>query len=1129
MKNQKMNQIFLILASIFILINFIPFSVFAQVEKSYTVENGAISGINTGRYNNRPLYINNTNAFILTGDQPIVRLAKDQFLYGTFMAGIQRKGKTKWLQNCSQIRSFYSPGTMKWEISDAGFPNLKIKLEILPMAAKTGMAVCATADGMQQGDSIIWAFGGAKWFEKQNLSWKFDVMGQPELLTWGFVPEDCKNNSVELTGNNFQLNLQNEKEPGKKLFSVAGSCSSSAKLVVTDASNWSNPAMENPSVQPELPLLFGKISLQNNQPVYWAFEAFNNLFNESPLAKGDERGIDSNMFESNPEKAFSDGKKRTDSFSERLKINTPDPYLNAIAKASVAAIDGTWYPPVFVHGAMQWNNRFPGWRTIFGGTMYGWHDRVKAEARFYTGFQVKTSDKTEAKADPASLLTEQHADSRFYGIGRIEKDQKFYDMQTQFFDQLVEEYRWTNDPELVSFLREALELHLIWIRDCFDPDGDGIYESYINTWPTDSQWYNGGGCAEETSYAYRGHLAARDMARNAGDAEAEKYHNQMLDKIKKGFFEKLWIAEKGHAGSYREQGGHKRLHTDPWLYSIFLPVDAGLISPLQSIESVYYSEWALQNDKLPYGGRQVWTSNWVPGIWSVRELWPGDNYHLALSYFQSGLPEDGYDIFRGTFLRTAFNHISPGNLGGVQGGIDFGDCIHPFARTLVSGLFGYQPDYPNGKVRIAPQFPTDWRNASIELPDFSIDYKRNEGNYSWSFKLSRAAKLELFLPVQTDEVKEVIVNGKSVDWVLTPAVGRSVCLIVLPVADSAEVVIKTGKELPYYLPVLLEGNLGEVLTFSVNDAQIESVQDSQNVLDEMKIQGGNVSGKLIGKKGFHTFFAWVKVGKAPQLRVFRIKINDPVGDEKEAARFVNQIPSGSRFENVDISNRFNADVTIIYKQKYLSPRPNTVSVRLGTDGYSPWTFWHWKSLPPEIKTDNVISMLDKANRLKTPQGVPFAWNPGEKNIAFTSMWDNFPSKIDFPVNQSGEAVWFLVSGSTNVMQCRIANAVIRLNYVDGVVDSLELVPPVNYWNLSTIDSHATAPGQFSRNDYTSETDRFCLPAKLPETVQLGENCRAMLLNLKLRPGVELQSVSLETLSQEVVVGLMGFTMMKYSE
>jgi len=1088
-------------------------SLFAQQTKNYTVENGAIVGKNTGRYNNRPLYVNNTNAFVLAGDQPVARLAKDQFLFGTFMLAIERNRKTKGLQQCQNIKSIYQSGKMSWEVADSEFPGLKVNLEILPMSSTTGMAVRLVTEGLRPGDQLIWAFGGAKWFEKQNLSWKMDVMGQPELLSWGFVPEDCKNNSIELKDGNFLISLPDEKDPGKKLFTVAGSCSASSKMVVTDASKWSNFKIENISAQPELPLLFGKISPENNQPVYWAFEAF-----QSSAAPAFSGII-------NPETAFAEGVKRTDNFEKRLKINTPDPYLDAVARASVAAIDGTWYPPVFVHGAMQWNNRFPGWRTIFGGTMFGWHDRVKAQARFYTDFQVKTSDKTEAKADPASLLTEQHTDSRFYGVGRINKDQNFYDMQTQFFDQLVEEYRWTNDQELVSFLREALDLHLIWIRDCFDPDGDGIYESYINTWPTDSQWYNGGGCAEETSYAYRGHLAARDMARNVGDTEAEKYHNQMIEKIKNGFFEKLWIAEKGHAGSYREQGGHERLHTDPWLYSIFLPVDAGMVSQEQAIESVYYSEWALQNDKLPDGGRQVWTSNWVPGIWSVRELWPGDNYHLALSYFQAGLPDDGYDIFRGTFLRTAFSHISPGNLGGVQGGIDFGDCIHPFTRTLVSGLFGYQPDYSNNKVRIAPQFPSEWNNASIELPDFSIAYKKNEKGYSWLVKLNRAADLELHLPVQTVEVKEVTVNGKSIDWELIPASVRSVCKIILTNTNIAEVVVKTGKELPCNPPVLVEGNVGEVISISTKDAQIESIEDPQNVLGDVKIQRRTVSGKLIGTKGFHTIFARVNVGKAQQMRVFRIKINDPAGNAKEAARFVENLPANATFETISIGSQLNADVTAIYKQKYLSPRPNTVSARLGTDGYSPWTFWHWKSLPPEIKTDQVNSMLDVANRLKTPQGVPFAWNSGEKNIAFTSMWDNFPRKIDFPVNKSGDAVWFLVSGSTNVMQCQIANAVIRLNYADGKTDSLELVPPVNYWNLSTIDSHATAPGQGSRTDYTSETDRFCVPAKFPETVRLGENCRAMLLNLKMRPGIELESITLETLSQEVVVGLMGVSVM----
>jgi len=1082
----------------------------------YSAINDAIVGKNLGTFNNRPLYINNSDAFILTGDQPVARFAKEQYLYGTFILGIIREGEGKWLQQCDQVTSEYRPGRMLWKISDSSFKGLTIVMEAIPMANTTGMAISVKTEGSRNDDKIIWAFGGAQWKPGQNLAWRWDVTRNNALLKWDFTPVDCRNNKIETGDDLFFITIPDSTSETDDLFKVAIKCNTVSEIRKGDAADWNDPAVFINSQAGSLPVLNGIISPENGHTICWAFEAFN---------KG--KILDLSQV-SDPGYAFKEGAKRTESFEKRLKIDTPDPYLNAAARASVAAIDGTWYPPVFVHGAMAWSVRFPGWRTIFGGTMYGWHDRVLDEAKFYTDSQVIESDKKEAKADPKTLLTEQHSDSRFYGIGHISKDQAFYDMQTQFFDQIVEEYRWTNNTGLVKFFRKALELHLLWMQECFDPDGDGVYESYINVWPTDSQWYNGGGTAEETSYAYRGHLAARDMARNEGDKEAEEFHKKMLEKIKKGFFEKLWISSKGHSGSYVEQGGHGRLHENPWLYSIFLPVDAGLTTQQQAIESVYYSEWALENDTMPSGGRKVWTSNWVPHVWSIRELWPGDNYHLALSYYKAGLPEDAWEIFRGSFMYSAFDHGIPGNLGDAKGGIDFGDCIHPFSRTLVSGLFGYNPDYPNNKVTISPMFPPEWDHASIELPDVTITFLRRGNKNNFSFELAQPANTELLLPVRCKEIKEVEVNGEKVNWETLPGAGQSIIKINIPEMKKAEVSIITGKILPFYAPVIIEGNIGEEIRLRADNAQILEFEDPQEVLINEKMGNGSLTASLSSNKGFHTVVTRVMAGELPQLRVFRIKVNDPDGDARQEKRFVEKIPPDASWENVDIKPLLNADVRTIYKQQYLSPRPNTVSCRLGTDGYSPWTFWHWKSPLPVIKTDKVEGMLDENNRLITPQGVPFIWNSGAKNIAFTSMWDNYPEKIEFPLNKKGDAIYFLVCGSTNVMQCQIANAVLGLNYADGVTDSLELVPPVNYWNLSIISSTASSPEQDNRADYTSEADRFCLPEKLPERVQLGENCRAMLLNLKLRKDVEVKSVTLETLSQEVVVGLMGITIDKTS-
>lgn len=818
-------------------------------------------------------------------------------------------------------------------------------------------------------------------------------------------------------------------------------------------------------------------------------------------------------------------RKAMEVFLSRMQIDTPDSYLNAAAMASLKAVDGSWAAPVFLHGCMQWNNRYPGWRTVFGGTMYGWHDRVHEEAKFYIDSQIKESAKTEAKADEQYLLTKQHSNSRYYGKGRIGKDQSFYNMQTQLFDQLVEEYRWNNSPAYVAMLRPALELHLQWQEECFDPDGDGLYESYINTWPTDSQWYNGGGTAEETAYAYRGHLAAYDMAVAAGDSASAAHHRSMLERIRNGFQNLLWLKDKGHSGAYKEQGGYGRVHQDPWLYSIFLPVDAGLTSDIQNLESMYYAEWALQNDRINKDGRVVWTSNWVPAVWSVRELWPGDNYHLAYAYFRSGLAEDGWEVLKGTLLSMAFNHLVPGNLGGQQGGTDFGDCIHPFARTLVSGLFGFLPDYPNGMVTFAPSFPEEWKRASIALPDFSFSFTDNGHEIQYELSVARPAEMKVCVPVSCRSVEKVWVDGKEADYEVMPAVGESRVVVKTQKSGKSKVTVRYTSAICEQSVLHKEWEVNTCQSLQL-DGEIQALYDPQGILNGYDLNGNIARLRLNGNTGYHTLVARVTCGSMPQYRVIRVKMEDAYRQAcEEAMNLKGVVLEAFDWKPLDISGRLNEDVRMIYKQKYLSPRPNTVSVRIGTDGYSPWTFPHWRSTAPEIKLDKVESMCHE-NVLKVPQGVSFNWNSEERNIAFVSLWDNYPDKMEFPVGESGKAVCFLVCGSTNMMQCRIANAEIVIVYEDGYRDVMELIPPVNYWNLCPIQPKPAAAGQVSRAYYDSEMDRFSMPEVFPRTVQLGKNCRAMVLPRKLREGVKVEKVELGCLSQEVVVGLMGLSVAK---
>jgi hypothetical protein len=799
-------------------------------------------------------------------------------------------------------------------------------------------------------------------------------------------------------------------------------------------------------------------------------------------------------------RAFEEGIARVEKLGRRVIVETPDPYFNAGVGASCAAMYGMYVDTWFAHGGSNWRMGYPGWRIMDGATAYGWHDLVANAMRYHGDRQVTNSPNVSAEADPNGA--EQSPNSRFYGNGKIATSER-YDMQTQFFDQCVRSWRATGDAAFEKRLLPLLELHLQWAKDCFDPDDDGLYESYINTWPTDSVWYNGGGTVEESAYVYYQRRAAAEMCRRAGRSADAAKHDAEAGKIQAALVRVMWIKEKGQFAAYVDQGGLKRLHDDAWVYSQHLPIEAGLTTPMQAWQAMYYTDWAMEKYRLPYGGEMRQTSNWVPYEWSTRELFAGDNFAMALGYYLAGQGDEAWQLLRGTMLESMYgdthakagynsrpNHISPGALSHPNGAIDFNDIISMFCRTVVEGLFGYRPDYPNGVVTVAPGLPSAWEQASITTPDFSLAFKREEAVDQYTIGITRPATMNMRIPIRASRVESVTVNGAKARWRVEPWAGCGMLMLDVPKAARAEVRITLSGRMPHMPAIALEKKVGEKKT-------IARAIDPQGCLGA-KAQPGQ-----------HMAFARVKRGNVPYLQVYKVTVTDPEGEARRAARLLRHPPADATWRHVPMEGVFNGDVRTIFMQKYVSPRPPTVSCRIGYNGWSAWTFFPWNLQPPEIK------LARPGEALVTTNGVPFGVIGADRNIAFTSQWDNWPKAVTVPVHSAGEAVWLLVCGSTNPMQGRIANAVLRFRYADGREETLDLVPPLNFWSLCRFGSY----------DYDGRRDQFVLPKEPPAQVQLGENCRAMVYGWKLRPDVVLKEVALETLSQDVVIGLMGVSIM----
>ena len=225
----------------------------------YHAQGNAVVGINQGRYFNRALYINNTNAFVLTGDKPMAKFASGGNQHGKFFVGITRGATTKWLHNCANISAAFQPAHTTWLVTDPSFPGLSVKLEITALTGSVSFAARATATGAQSGDKLVWAYGGST-VPGGTLNTTYDAyrIGEGPLLTESFSPTAATNNVAQIGSGTLAGSFNVVPTSGSTSITF-GRCSSGSYLL-GNASSWTTPASLVASTASTQPLVCGEIS-----------------------------------------------------------------------------------------------------------------------------------------------------------------------------------------------------------------------------------------------------------------------------------------------------------------------------------------------------------------------------------------------------------------------------------------------------------------------------------------------------------------------------------------------------------------------------------------------------------------------------------------------------------------------------------------------------------------------------------------------------------------------------------------------------------------------------------------------------------------------------------------------------
>jgi hypothetical protein len=693
----------------------------------------------------------------------------------------------------------------------------------------------------------------------------------------------------------------------------------------------------------------------------------------------------------------------------------------------------------------------------------------------------------------------------------------------------------------------VLTRHLAWEKRNFDPEDDGLYDAYATIWASDALQYNSGAVTHSSAYNYRANRMAAMIAEKIGEDPAP--YRKEAEKILAAVNSTLWMRDRGWWAEYKEWGGNERLHPNAAVWTFYHAVDSEL-SPdgMQAWTAGRYINTSIPHIPVRAAnyddGRSyvVSTTNWMPYHWSINNVAFAESGHTALALWQAGHTEEAFNLFKGTVLDAMYMGGSPGNVGQVsfydaargETYRDFADPTGVFSRMLVQGLFGVYPDLLNDRVEIRPGLPAGWDHAAMETPDVSFAFERNgtTDTYTIGQHFPKQARIVLKVPALRTGVGSVTVNGQSVEGRFVEGIGRPYFEIEAGNAPQIAVTIRWQGEAPGQTVYPAQAVQGERIEIRFPTESEYVLHDTQSLFGERRVDRANLSINALvrGEPGHRTAFVSLTQGQATWWQPIEIEV---LPAEPKKVWAFRQPTAGMTFEPVAMGDIWNDKVTQIFKNRYLSPRSPHTTLQIPWQGIGEWCV---PMMDADI--DDAGIRAQTKNGLFTALGIPFTGeaDAAKNNIAYTSLWDNYPDRINVPLSGRASHAYLLMAGSTNHMQVHMVNGTVTVWYKDGSSSVLELIPPETW---TPIEQDFFLDGVAFRSEgerpYRVQLSTGLTTNDMEGALRLRGNSNesrripggaATILDLPLDPAKELDKLTLKTESLEVVIGLMGVTLVR---
>ncbi len=1058
---------------------------------------------------NRVLYGSHKNDrkqekfFTLAGDLPLFQAAvtdyeKDLFCYyaknGLLQSGLaltpahqvpyfysaEADLASAWFHHSEDIEATFRDGAMHYRLSQVSpwFPNVEVEISAYPLLPDDGMAIVYRIRSEQR----VWfcaGFGGITGFLGR---FEYPMISERE-----FSAEDSRGNRVRFGHNQALITSPH----GSDMRIAAGF---DAEFDCIGAETFAQPVPSRFLAPCPTPTVAAG-QLVRLRRVIGADEEFHGTLIvarncsaktlDKYLALGDKL----------PQFLAREIHAKT----AALTLITPDAVLNQTAKSTLVALDASWHGRTFYHGAHGYHTPFLGWRNWYAPTVIGWLDRVKTA--------ILSHLETQKHADPALEKvwydggdrpdldhegTQYHhlTDSHGNLAALLHRDD-IYNMQEVALDMMLHYLERTGDRKLTERIFDAMAAILDFEERIFDPDHDGLYQNFLNTWISDGHSYNGGGCAQASAYNYSANRTMAHLARTIGRdpevfaARARRIHAAVQ--------RHLWLEDAGVIAEFVDTVGNRLVHPEPELNTIYLAVSNGLLDRAQSSRALAYTR-TLRRTRTRHGGELVHSSKWLPKKYSTYGLFPSENACLALAYFDNYEKDEAWKIVQGLLDAYELSR-NPGlvrhvlsDLGGADwGDFDFTDTSSSWLWLILSGVWGIKFHLEDSRIHITPALPDDWEHASVKVRDLSVTRHREARRDTVTVYSALKAKKQLQCYLRRSRIEGVYVNGEAAEYTLLPVVDG--CLLQVT-GDDAEMIceiVYDGGELPQLCHNDLSGAAGSTVIVEAAAGVITGC-DAPFAADIQ--HDGKYLRLTLGERGGRALVT-MRAGDVEVRRSCDIEAIPAAMPECPALA-----PAGA-VRDLDLAPYFNMALTEIYQQRYLAPRPEGYSIGARVNGRYAWEWTH---------TGHNSVIVDDTALRQAPSGrYPVSGTPGfptpakGPNAACVSVWENYPTELKIPLpSVSGQSLHLFCIGATNAMQSGVVNAVIQVTYTDGSMQELPLVAPDNF-------------------------DDWLLPSWLAEEriFYFSDLNHGLRLVIPLTPGKVPAELVLRAVANEVILGLLG--------